>query len=395
MHVFGVIAEYDPFHNGHAYHLSQIRKDGATHIVVALGADFTQRGEPAYINRLARAKAALQNGADLVIAMPITGTLAGAQRFAENGVALLHALGCVETLSFGSECGDINALKNIAELLQNELLNQKISQNLSSPQTFAALRENAVRELFGNDAADLLKNPNNSLGIAYIQAIRSLNAEISLHTVKRNGAKHGESPVDSFASAGYLRSFKTTRDMQAYIPENVAQLLQNEFASNRAPVLMDSMEIAILSRLRALREDDFCNLPDCSEGLEHRLFAAVRKAGSMKELEEALKTKRYPLARLRRFYLSAALGITNEDSVLLPQYLRVLGANQRGFEILRHCKDTASLPIIQKAADANSLTGAAKHQWELDNAAADFYALGMPVPVACGYEYTQKFFSLK
>ena len=395
MHVFGVIAEYDPFHNGHAYHLSQMRKAGATHIVVVLGADFTQRGEPAYVNRLARAKAALQNGADLVIAMPITGTLAGAQRFAENGVALLNALGCVETLSFGSECGDIDALKNIAELLRNDLLNQKINQTLSSPQTFAALRENAVRELFGNDAADLLKTPNNSLGIAYIQAIRSLNADFSPHTVKRNGAKHGGSPVTLFASAGYLRSLKTVQDMQGYIPENVTQLLQNEITAERAPVLMDSMEIAILSRLRALCESHLCDLPDCSEGLEHRLFTAVRKAGTLKELEEALKTKRYPLARLRRFYLSAALGITKADSVLLPQYLRVLGATQRGFEVLKHCKDTARLPIIQKASDANVLTGAARHQWELDNAAADFYSLGMPIPVACGYEHTQKFFSLK
>ena len=394
MHVFGVIAEYDPFHNGHAYHLSQMRKHGATHIVVALGADFTQRGEPAYVNRLARAKAALQNGADLVIAMPITGTLAGAQRFAENGITMLNALGCVETLSFGSECGDINALQHIVKLLQSDVLNQKINQSLSCAQTFAALRESAVRELYGKDAADLLKTPNNSLAIAYIQAIQSQKAQISLHTVKRNGVGHGEDPKDSFASAGYLRTLKS-EDMQPYMPKNVFELIQNEILSDRAPVFMDSMEIAILSRLRALKQEDFFTLADCSEGLEHRLYTAVRRARTIKELEAIVKTKRYPLARIRRLYLSAALGITRSDAVLTPQYLRVLGANQRGFEILKHCKKTATLPFIQKASEGNALTGPAKHQWDLDNAAADFYALGMPIPTACGHEYTQKFFNSK
>lgn len=391
MPIWGVIAEYDPFHLGHAYHLQAMREAGATHIAVALGADFTQRGECSLLYRRARARAALAGGADLVLALPVTGTLAGAERFARAGIGLLSGLGCVTTLSCGSECGDTEKILSLSEELHRQSINEQIAASLGSPRSFAAIREEAVREVLGEDAAALLKNPNDILALEYANAIRTQNAGFSFHAVKRQGAGHEGSPQGGFASAGYLRSLDDAEKMAPWIPEETLRILREETKAGRAPGDTRRLESFLLGRLRSMTDAQYADLPDCSEGLEHRLQNAARTAASLKQLEENIKTKRYPLARVRRVLWQAALGIGKEDAATPPQYLWVLGASDRGLEILSEVKHTATLPLVTCAQDAAALTGSAKRQWELDQKAADCYALCMPSPAPCGYELTEKF----
>ena len=389
MQIAGIICEYNPFHLGHLALVKETRRQGATHIAAVMSGNYVQRGEPALLDKHMRAKQALLCGVDLVVELPLPWAMAPAEKFAQGGVFLLDCLGA-DVISFGSECGDAARLLSLADILLSPTFPPLLHDELAAGCTFARARERAVERLAGPDTAQILQSPNNTLGVEYCKAIRTLSSSLRVFTMKRIGAAH-----DSFdknvqaASASLIRSLTAQNGaFAAHMPTAAAMILQTELEAGHAPASLTRMERAILAKLRAMEPSAFASLPDVSEGLENRLYAAVRTADSLETLYQSVKTKRYPLARIRRLVLSAFLGINRTHAAGLPPYVRILGMNTRGAEILHVSKMTTKRPIIANSSDILSLDNDARNVIELESQSTDVYSLFLPIPQPCGRDWT-------
>lgn len=388
----GVIAEFNPYHNGHSFLLKRLRESGATHIAVAMSGNFVQRGDAAVLSKWARTRQALLCGADLVAEIPLPWAAAGAEKFAFGGVSLLNALGA-DVIGFASECGSLEKLQNASEALGSPELRVVLKSALEEGKTFAAARQYAVEKLFGSGTAGILSHPNNILGIEYLKALQKVGSAMVPYTVRRAGAAHDSEIVGhSFASSSQIRSLlRKGEDCSTLIPEPAGEILRAELLDGKAPAGLERMERAVLAKLRVMQRAEYSDLPDLSEGLENRVFAAARKASSLTELYSLIKTKRYPLARIRRVILAAFLGIKSTYSGGVPPYLRILGMGPKGPDILRGAKRQAALPILTRSSDFPLLQGKAAKIMELENRATDLYALCMPKPSPCGLDRTTGF----
>ena len=390
MVISSLICEFDPFHNGHKYLLDNMRKRGADCIIACMSGNFTQRGEPAAFDKRTRTRAALMCGADLVLELPVTFACAGAERFAFGGVSLLNALGCAESIFFGSECGDIGLLKRAAGALDNASFGKAVKEKLSAGVTFAFAREQAVRELCGNDIAGLFRSPNNILGIEYLKALSALESSIIPETIKRIGAEHDSFSVSgNIASGSYLRQLaESGASINAFVPDEASEIFGH--AKEFSPCSMNNIERALLYRLRTMTCGQLALLPDIGEGLENRLYSAIRSCTSVQMILESVKTKRYTMSRLRRLLTYALLGITTEDMIPSPLYVRVLGFNGTGRAALSHIKRTCLLPMITRASDLNGLDSQCRRAFELESRCDDIYALTGRNVLSCGANLTFK-----
>lgn len=391
-HISAIICEYNPFHNGHKYHMEETRRQGATHIVAVMSGNFVQRGEPAMLNKWARAAMALQNGADLVLELPTPWAMASAEPFASGGVALANAMGCVDSLSFGSESGNLPSLQAAAQALVLPDTLTLMKTYLREGMSYAQARESAVRQTSGEQAAGLLRKPNNTLAIEYLKALNRSQSRIRPLTVPRTGARHdSHSTQERFASASLLRH-RMLEDgldcLSTWMPESSLAVLHREKARGLAPASLLNGERALLSYLRRLSARQLAAIHGVSEGLENRLYTAIRHSTTLEELFAALKTKRYPLSRLRRMVMAAFLGLQKDTASAEPPYLRVLGFNQAGTEILRQMRTTAQLPILMRAADRAKLSPEGRRVFDFECTATDLYALFCPIPQPCGAELT-------
>ena len=395
MRIAGIIAEYDPFHKGHAAHIAATKAENgaqATHVVAVMSGSFTQRGEPALLNKFQRAEMALLGGADLVVELPLPWAMAPAENFATGGVALLKALGCVDVISFGSECGDVNELKELASLSEHSQYCTELQRLLSQGITYAAAVQAAAANVLGEEKASKLASPNNTLGIEYIRAMQRQGATMDVYTVLRQGAQHNEdTPTNGIASASYIRSLIQGGDLEKavrYVPPTTEECILSAVDAQRAPIDKAKLTCFLPAVLRKMTENDFAHLPWLSEGLENRLYKASRSVSDYSDLLELVKTKRYPASRLRRIVWSALLGITAQDVIGLPPYIRILAMNQRGREILSVAAPT--LPILTRPVQLEEMDERANRIFKLESIATDLHALGMPDPLPCGSDYTQK-----
>lgn len=383
MSVIGIVCEFNPFHKGHQYLLDTVRQKGADTIVCAMSGNFVQRGDVAIADKLTRAEMAVRCGADLVLELPTPWAMATAETFAKGGVELLVMAGC-DTIAFGSECGDLDALQRVVEVLSGENVMSTIKRYLQSGITYAKARQLAVEERLG-DLAQLLENPNNILAVEYLKAIRNLQVDIKCITVPRVGAEHDGEAVGNIASASYLRELiKTGKTVDNYIPSAVAEVLHKAAEQGNYPVDITLCERAILAKLRSMSEDDFAAYDWGNEGLYHRLYDAVRQATTWDEMLTLAKTKRYPMARLRRMVLAAWLGM---DSV--PEkvpYLRVLAANEQGRKHLHILQDNGA-PVLTKPAGVGKLGSEAEKLFREECARTDLYALCQSKPAPAGTDW--------
>lgn len=391
----GIISEYNPFHLGHEYLIRRLRANGATHIVAVMSGNFVQRGEAAILSKYARARQALMSGVDLVIELPLPWAAAGAERFALGGVSLLDAL-AADLIGFGSECGSIDQLQTASQALFSPLLREAMLQTLKEGKTFAAARQSAVEQLYGKATADLLRSPNNILGIEYLKAIQTIGSKIKPFTVKRCGSAHdAEDETSPYASSKQIRSMlRKEQDCSFMMPQKAFSVVQDEIQAGKAPASLFLAERAVLARLRSMTRDDFSMLPDISEGLENRIYNAVRQATDLDTLYTLAKTKRYPLARIRRVVLSAFLGLNNQYIVGLPPYIRILGIGPHGADILQKTRAAAKLPIISRASDFSALSKRSRDIADLESHATDLYALCMPKTAPCGLDRSEKIITL-
>ena len=389
--IAGIVAEFNPLHSGHASLIRKVREAGCDAVVVVMSGNFVQRGEPALFYKWPRARAALACGADLVLELPLPWAAAGAERFALGAVSILSALGCVGVLAFGSENGDAAGLQRAAKAVCSPALRPLLRKKLASGIPFAAAREDAVRELFGGETADLLQEPNNILGIEYCKALDRLGSPMRPLAFLRSGSPHdaGGAPDEGeFASSSQIRELILNgRPFSRLVPPEAGEIYRQEMDAGRAPALLKRAETAVLAKMRCMSRGDFRDLPDVSEGLENRIYESARAAVSLEDLYARIKSKRYPLARVRRIVLSAFLGLT-ADFPRLPPYLRLLGFSEKGRRILNTAKKTASLPIAANVSDILSLDKTADNVFELENRATDLYSLCTPCAEPCGLEMT-------
>ena len=399
MNVIGIIAEYNPFHNGHAYQIAHVRKNlHADYIVVATSGDYVQRGEPALLDKYTRARMALSSGADVVLELPVLWSTASAELFADAGISLFEKTGCVNGICFGAESGDLALLRRIADVLADEPADLKASlkYNLKSGSTFPKAREAALLSYFsgsaGQDGAlpvsaealsSLLASPNNILALEYLKALRRRASSITPYLLKREGAAYHETSIRSGASevpasASAIRH--TLFADAAGACGNSADRASEDSADGILRHAMPQEALAILQDYRAdfplLCADDFSSIlgylllsssatqlartADSSPEFANRMQNQLPYYTSFSSFASRLKSKEMTLTRINRILLHSILGITSSDYACgnaldkIP-YLRILGFRKSAAPLLAAIKASAAVPLITRSSQALKL----------------------------------------
>lgn len=389
MRIAGIVAEYNPFHRGHAHHIRQTRAlSGCDYVVVCMAGSFTQRGEPACLDKWCRAEMALRCGADAVFELPALWALRPADAFARGGVGILGGLG-LDVLSFGSEAADLSLLRRLAALGSDEpeALSASIRDGLRRGLSHARARGEALARHLEIEV-EALNRPNLILGVEYLRAMRAQGLAMEALAVPRQGDYHGAA-LGPWASASAIRNALAegrTQEALQCLPDEARPLMQH------AP-RMHGMDDMLLYALRGMTQAQLRALPDVSEGLELRLMRAAARASSRAELLEMMKCKRYTHARLSRLCAHALLGMT--DALCrrhpLPEYARLTGLRTDSGPLMRELKARSRLPI---ASDPMALRG--DEVFELECRATDVRALMCAGAAArrAGQELTRPFVRL-
>lgn len=383
MKICAIVAEFNPFHNGHAYLINKAYSLGYTHIVIVMSGNFVQRGEPSIISKEARASIALQNGANLVLEIPTIKSVSTAERYAYFSLEIIKHLGCVDSLIFGSECGNINRLSQVQKYIDDKKFGHILKKHLDNGLNFAVAREKTIHEISGNfDISSILQSPNNILGVEYLRAIKELNLKLGCITFERT--KNSE----YITSASEIRNMiiNGNNEYKKYVPESSIYEVESAIKNNTAPVDIFFSDRTVLSKLRSLSLSEISSLPDISEGLDNRIYKYIRESTSLEELLFKIKTKRYTMSRIKRIILSAFLGINSEMTKKPIEYLKVLGTDSRGLEILKIAKNTSTVPIITRYNQLNNLPQSAKEFFELESNFTDIYNTLTPNILPCGVE---------
>lgn len=345
MATVGIICEYNPFHLGHAKQFRLVREHlGAdTAICCLMSGNYVQRGTPAMFDRLCRARAAVACGADLVLELPVLGSLCSAEGFARTGVEILSGL--CDYLSFGTESGSLDALLATAEALLSPSFSPALRQALSTGVSFPVARAMAM-EALGSDAS-LLRRPNDILAVEYTKAIVQLGSKMKPLPVQREGDYHAIQADRENPSATAVRDcILRGQEVSAYLPDEAAACFRNASVHT-----LQAGERAVLYRLRTMAEEDFAGLPYGSEGLWRRLMHACRRETTLEDIFTVVKTKRYPRTRLNRMVLCAFLGITEEILAAPAPYTRILAFNRRGREVLKAAAQPERLVNLGQRVD--------------------------------------------
>jgi len=338
--ITGIIAEYNPFHNGHKYQIQEAKKFSDS-VVVIMSGSFVQRGSIAITDKWTRAKIAAENGADLVLELPVIYSLNTAQRFAKGAVDILDKTNLINYLCFGSESGNVEELTTAAELLINEpaYVSEKIKKFIAEGISYPSARQKAFEGLIDEE---ILSSPNNILALEYIKALIEIGSSIEPVTVKRYGTDyHDAFSKNGIASASAIRNMiQNQENINDLTPDDSFEIYDE-----------NKLNTALIAHLRMMSEYELSCINDVNEGLENRIKKALTQSLTIDELCENIKTKRYPMSRIRRIAFSSLLGITKEIAESNVNYIRVLAMNSTGAGILKEIKNKSTLDIITKTAD--------------------------------------------
>ncbi len=344
--VLGIIAEYNPFHNGHMYHLEKAKEQsGAQYSICVMSGNFVQRGNTSILNKWKKAEMALKNGIDLVIELPTIYSVASAESFSLGAIKLLDSLKIVDAISFGAETDDFAALNNISNIAFEEpkkykdLLNKELKKGISFPQA----RENALMLYLDDNKryANILNSPNNILAIEYLKSLKKIKSTIQPIPIKREKVYYNENTiVDEFASATAIRNLlknKQFSEIRKVVPKDTYEILSKESELENIVLDLSAYEKQIIYNLRKMSVEEIAQLPDVNEGLEHSIKNAASFSNNIKDFINIVKTKRYTQTRIQRILICALLGITKRDVIMgkraIP-YIRVLGFNEKGKELI-------------------------------------------------------------
>jgi len=391
MKVVGLITEYNPFHNGHKYHLERSKElSGASHSIAVMSGNFLQRGEPALLDKWERAKIAVKEGVDLVIELPTVFSCNSAEFFALGSINLLNSLNIVDYICFGSELGDLNKIDLVSDLLVNEPKEFKafLKKYLSMGYTFPLARQKAINQYLDDDFENIktLSSPNNILGIEYLKALKLLNSKIKPLTIKRIKADYNSTEINGeICSATAIRNLLEKNCSALEVIKNVVPInsyitIEEVISEGRGPIFARDLEQIIFYKLRTAAIDQLNSIHDINEGLENRLKKGALISTNYDSLIKFLKTKRYTLTRLQRVLIKTIIGITKDDIALLTKtrdsnYIRVLGFSDKGADLLKKIKQASSVPIITNLKRFSPQNEYAKRMLEIDLIATDVYTL--------------------
>lgn len=370
MNVTGIIAEYNPFHNGHLYQIKKIKAHGESLIIAVISGSFTQRGEAAIFDKWQRAETAVKSGCDIVLELPFAFACRSAQDFARGGVTLLNRLGIVNQLAFGAECADLSILQNIALQLDDKAFQKKLHAHINSGLSYAQAISAALDS--DSEIAMLIKQPNNILAIEYLRSLHLLNSPIRPLLIPRQGAGYHEEEIKgSLASATAIRHAlyrkENLSELKAVLP-SASQELTRQILTSQLPQ-MNRLYLPLQAKLLTSDLSDLQKIYGITEGLENRILDHAKTADSWQKLIQAVTTKRYPASRIARTLLYLLMNI-DKDSIALfdqtgPLYARLLAVSPQGKTILREIKAQSSLPLITKTSQYLTTTKRREVQTDL------------------------------
>ena len=407
--VLGIVCEYNPFHNGHLYHLEELKKiTGSNYSIAIMSGNFTQRGSTAIIDKWSRTETALKAGIDLVIELPTLYAISSAENFADGAIHILDSLKIVDYVGFGAETSDIDVLDNIADVLYNEprayktLLSHELNKGISFPKA----RENALLIYLNNirKYVNVVSAPNNILGIEYIKALKKYKSIIKPISIARFEAGHNDLSYHSnIASGTTIRNIIKNGNfdiLRRLVPESSYSILMDNIKQTHIVPDLSVFERQIFYNLRKMSIEEIRNLPDVTEGLEFSIKKAANSCNSIYEFLNIIKSKRYTSTRLQRILLYSLLGITKKDMELskkVTPYIRVLGLNNKGkFMISEIAKANPKLEIITsvKRFLDNSNNKNLKTMLNKDIFATDVYTLGFSYDSCSNLDFTKKIITL-
>lgn len=390
MKTVGLITEYNPFHNGHAYHIEKAKMlTGADRVIVVMSGDFVQRGAPAVMPKHLRAKSALLSGASLIIELPVCFATGSAEYFAQGSISLLNQLGCIDSICFGSECGDLHLLKEIAQILADEPIEYQIAlkQALKEGASFPAARQEALN-IYSDKYSEILASPNNILGIEYLKALAKIHSKMEPFTIKRIGAGYHDMDIDGqFSSATAIRSdiyqladvnssseSLPLTHIQTQVPSSCHELMKKNYQT-RYPVKADDFSLLLKAKLLSETAGSLSHYLDMSPELANRILRLRNDYLSFEQFCDLLKTKELTRSRISRSFIHVLLGITNDwlTAMKAPApYARILGFRRDHADLLGILKRTSDIPLITSPARA-VLADTAYQMLELDIYASNLY----------------------
>lgn len=403
--VLGIIAEYNPFHNGHLYHIKKsIEETGASSVICVMSGNFVQRGNTSIVDKWTKTKMALANGVDLVLELPTIYSVSSAENFAEGAIRLLDSLKIVDTISFGMEAKDIASLNNIANVLYTEpkeyttILEHELRKGVSFPKA----RENAVM-MYLNDIkqyANILTGSNNILAIEYLKAIKKLKSKLNPIGIRREKVLYNdEIIIDDFASATAIRKMIATgqfSDIQKVMPKSSYALLADELRKGHYVLDLSKFQKEIIYNLRKMSVEEIAQLVDVSEGLENAIKNAANSSNNLVDFVNIVKSKRYTQTRIQRILIYALLEITNSKMLAFKKavpYARVLGFNENGKQLISQIakknKKVQIVTSVKKYMD-ESKNKVLKEMLETDILATNVYTLGYEKDSWSNLDYTNK-----
>lgn len=399
--VVGIIAEYNPFHNGHSYHIQNTKaQTGADFVVAVMTGNFTQRGNTSVVNKWEKAKMALNGGVDLVIELPTIYSISSAENFANGAVKILNTLGIVDAISFGMEANDISTLNNIANVLNSEPPEYKtlLEHELRKGNSFPKARDNALM-MYLNDIkryANVLKGSNNILAIEYLKALKKQKSNLVPVGIKREKVYYNSTKIiDEYASSTGIRNLllhNQIEEVRRVVPAKVFSMLLENIRQGTYVLDLTAYNYEIIYKLRSMSVKEIANLPDVNEGLENLIKDVSNKTNNLIELINGIKSKRYTQTRIQRILLYALLGITKKDmevSKKMVPYIRVLGCSENGKMLLSQISPKAKvITSFKKFESANRNRRIAKFL-EIDKRATDIYTLGYKKNSKAGLDYTK------
>ncbi len=402
--VLGIIAEYNPFHNGHLLHLTKSKEEtGAEYSICIMSGNFVQRGNTSIVNKWVKAEMALKSGIDLVLELPTVYSISSAENFAEGAIKLLNSLKIVDTVSFGSENSDIDILNRISGILYEEpkqyveFLNEELKKGLSFPKA----RENAVLLYLNNKKYfNILNQPNNTLAIEYLKALKKYKSHIMPIAIKREKAFYNSNCiVDEYASATAIRNMIVNNqfnDIRKVMPRLAYDLLMQEIENNQYVIDISKFEKEILYSIRRLSTADLKKFPEVNEGLENSIKNAANSCNTLAELINIIKTKRYTQTRIQRILLYILLNITKKDMYISRKtvpYARILGYSQKGkaliSEIYKANPKIALITSVKNFFDSSN-NKTYKHMLNKDVLATNIYTLAYKNDSVANLDYTKK-----
>ena len=407
--VVGIIAEYNPFHNGHSYHIQNTKaQTGADFVVAVMTGNFTQRGNTSVINKWEKTKMALNGDADLVIELPTIYSISSAENFASGAVKILNELGIVDTISFGMEADDVSTLNNIANVLVNEPPEYRaiLEHELGKGNSFPKARENALM-MYLNDIkryANVVKGSNNILAIEYLKALKKQKSSLVPFGVKREKVYYNSTKIiDEYASATGIRNLllhNQLEEVRKVVPAKSYSILLNNLRQGTYVLDIIAYNDEIIYKLRSMTVKQIANLPDVSEGLEYLIKDVSNKTNNLIELINGIKSKRYTQTRIQRILLYALLGITKKDmemSKKITPYIRVLGCSEKGKMLLSQINSKAKVITSLKKYEVSNKNKrfcigkqkALNRMLEIDKLATDIYTLGYKKDSKAGLDYTK------